>query len=54
MKSYKTFVKDSNKKTKHKTNRVNDGEDKPGNFEFIASEDEYLHEPGDTGISNVG
>jgi hypothetical protein len=55
MKSYSTFVENLNKRLNHKKrNKVNDGDDKPEKSNFVASEDEYLHEPGDTGIGSVG
>jgi hypothetical protein len=50
MKSYKKFLDIANKKVKLKKPKVKEGEDKPEDYEYMGSEDENLHEPGDTGI----
>jgi hypothetical protein len=50
MKSYRSFLESANKKVKLKKPKVTEGEDKPEDYEYMGSDDQMLHEPGDTGI----
>ena len=50
MKSYRSFLERANTKLKVKKPKVTEGDDKPEDYEYMGSEDEHLHEPGDTGV----